>query len=680
MNVNGCTARTLVKGVLMAIMYVGGAQAGEPPMANRMISLEEMNISLMDQGWGVARAKRSMDGNPLRLKGKTYENGVGTHSRSEFIVDLKGAATRFQATVGVDDESRGRKGGTATFEVWVDGQRRCDSGVMRCGDAPRHVAADLHGARELRLVVTDANDWIEWDHADWADAVIELAPDAKARPEALQMGAEPPIPIARPKAIAEPAIHGPRVAGATPGRAFVFLVPATGQGPLEFSAEGLPSGLNLDPATGVISGAIAAPGESIVRLQVKGPKGTARRKLKIVAGQGKLALTPPMGWNSWNAYENSVDEGKVRAAAEALIRLGLAGHGYQYVNIDDGWAGGRGFPSGDEKGNLRPNGKFGSIKALADWLHGKGLRLGIYTSPGPKTCGGFTGAYGHEAQDARTFAEWGVDYLKYDWCSYEQIAKDHSLAERMAPYRKMGDALRACDRDIVYSICQYGAGEVWKWGPKVGGNLWRTTGDIFDSWGTLSMIAARHAGLESFVGPGRWNDPDMLVIGRVHLWTGSHPTRLTPNEQIYHVSMWAMLAAPLMIGCDLAVMDEFTLSLLTNDDVLDVDQDPLGRPARRISANAAFDANLTEVWVRPLWDGTMAVGLFNLNPRSRPVSVDWAAIGLKGEQPVRDLWERKDVGVTTKYQADVPGHGARLLKVGRPVFDDWPDNAMKLEK
>jgi len=522
------------------------------------------------------------------------------------------------------------------------------------------VAADLRGGSELRLIVTDGGDGIVWDHADWADAVIELLPGAAERPEAVHMGAEPPIAIARPAPPAEPAIHGPRVVGTTPGRPFVFLVPATGEGPLEFSAEGLPAGLGL--AGGVISGAVRAAGTSVATLRVKGPKGEARRKLKIVAGSGKLALTPPMGWNSWNAHENDVDEGKIRSAAESLVRLGLAAHGFQYVNIDDGWAGGR-----DDKGAVRPNGKFGSIKALADWLHARGLRLGIYTSPGRTTCGGFTGALGHEAQDARTFAEWGVDYLKYDWCSYESVAKDHSRPELAAPYEKMGRALAGVDRDIVYSLCQYGMGEVWTWAPKTGGNLWRTTGDIFDSWSSLSTIAAQNVGLESFAGPGRWNDPDMLVVGRIHLWGGPHATRLTPNEQIFHVSTWAMFAAPLMIGCDLGAVDDFTLALLTNDDVLEVDQDPLGKPARRVSS-----ADLAEVWARPLWNGTTAVGLFNLNPRSRRMSVQWAALGLKGEQPVRDLWEQKDIGPCGKYEVDVPGHGARLLKVGRPAQTDWP--------
>jgi len=484
------------------------------------------------------------------------------------------------------------------------------------------------------------------------------------------MGAEPPAPYAAATNAPEPGLHGPRIVGATPGRPFVFRIPATGRGPLTFAVDGLPAGLTLDAANGVISGVIGEAGESVARLTVRGPAGAATRGLKFVAGPDKLALTPPLGWNSWNAWWTSVDEVKVRRAAQALLDSGLAAHGFAFVNVDEGWQGGR-----DAQGALRTNGRFGSMSALAEWLHASGLRFGLYSSPGPRTCFGSVGSYGHEAQDARTFAAWGVDYLKYDWCGYEEVVPDHSEAERRKPYRKMADELRAVNRDIVFSICQYGEGDVWRWGAAAGGNLWRTTGDIYDSWGTLAMIAFPGDDRPRFAGPGHWNDPDMLAVGRLALGgKGLHVTRLTPNEQLLHLTMWSLQAAPLLIGCDLDALDAFTLALLTNDDVLDVDQDPLGVAATRVSAS---DDGL-EVWARPLWDGTLAVGLFNRQPAHRPVSVAWRVLHRASSEPVRDLWTRRDLGIVEQgFTADVPGHGARLIKVGKPDRTDWPELASR---
>ena len=227
------------------------------------------------------------------------------------------------------------------------------------------------------------------------------------------------------------------------------------------------------------------------------------------------------------------------------------------------------------QGVIQTNEKFPDMKALADYVHSKGLKLGIYSSPGPKTCAGFAASYQNEEQDASTYASWGIDYLKYDWCSYGGIAKDGSLAELQKPYRVMRDALDECGRDIVYSFCQYGMGDVWKWGAEVGGNCWRTTGDINDSWGSMSGIGFGQDGHEKYASPGHWNDPDMLVVGKVGWGPNLHPTGLTPNEQMTHISLWCLLSSPLLIGCDLSDMDQFTLDLLTNDEVLDVNQDPL---------------------------------------------------------------------------------------------------------
>jgi alpha-galactosidase len=467
--------------------------------------------------------------------------------------------------------------------------------------------------------------------------------------------AEPPPPIAS-QVSPRPAIHGPRIVGATPGRPFLFLIPATGEGPLTFSARPLPAGLRLDGKSGIVSGSLRKAGSTVVELTARGPRGSVRRALTIVGGPRKLALTPPMGWNSWNVWAGAVDAAKVRAAADWMVKSGLAAHGYQYVNIDDTWEAGR-----NAAGEIQTNEKFGDMRALADYVHSKGLKLGIYSSPGPRTCGGYAGSYGHELQDAETYARWGIDYLKYDWCSYGDIARGNSLEKLQKPYRVMRAALDSAPRDIFFSLCQYGMGRVWEWGAAVGGNCWRSTGDINDSWGSLQGIGFSQDGHERYAGPGHWNDPDMLVVGQLGWGPNIHPTHLKPNEQLTHITLWCLLSAPLLAGCDLAQLDPWTTSLLTNDEVLEVNQDPLGRPAGRRSQQG-----LLEVWARPLWDGTTAVGLFNRGPERAKVTATWADLGLHGRQPVRDLWQQKELGVRDgSFAAAVPAHGAVLLKIGR---------------
>lgn len=456
----------------------------------------------------------------------------------------------------------------------------------------------------------------------------------------------------------EPVIHAPRITGATPGRLFLFRIPATGERPLRFSAANLPDGLDLDANTGIITGALTTAGNKDVSITVEGPRGRATSTLTIVGAANSLALTPPMGWNSWNAWGTDVDDAKIRSAAEWMVRSGLADHGFQYINIDDSWAGER-----DVDGRIQPNEKFPDMKALADYLHGMGLKLGIYSSPGPKTCAGYEGSYQHEYQDARTFAEWGIDLIKYDWCWYFWIAKDMSIPELRRPYELMRQALDDCGRDIVYSICQYGMGQVWEWGAEVGGNYWRTTGDIRDTWSSMSRIGFGQAGRESHAGPGHWNDPDMLVVGLVGGWGGDqHPSRLTPNEQVTHMTLWSLLAAPLLIGCDLSQLDEFTRALLTNPEVLEVNQDPLGRQASRVVAKQC-----KEIWSRPLADGTIAVGLFNRGRTEATITVNWLDLGLTGPRQIRNLWTRRDEGTfADAYTASVPRHGAVMLRIGLP--------------
>jgi len=598
-------------------------------------------------------AGRSYLGGPLILRGQTYQHGIGSRAYSELTVDLKRAAARFVTMVGLDDSSSGF--GSVVLEVWLDHRKVLDTGVIRGEDIPRFVSVDLSGARYMTLVVTDAGDGSDDDFADLAGAMLILAPGARSRPEAAEAAVEPPLPIAS-RGSPKPGIHGPRIVGATPGRPFLFLVPATGQGPLEFSARNLPAGLAIDRKTGVIAGAPRQRGTTTVELEVRGPRGRAKRKLIIVGGEHKLALTPPMGWNSWNVWGPLVDDNKVRAAADWMVKSGLAAHGYQYINVDDAWSGDR-----DANGEITGNSRFPDMKALGDYVHSKGLKLGIYSSPGRTTCLGYTACYGHEEQDAKTFARWGVDYLKYDWCSYGQLIKDDDWPQVQKPYRVMRAALDKCGRDIVYSICQYGFNKVYVWGPEVGGNLWRTNTDLNDKWTMVAGIGFGHNGLAQWAGPGHWNDPDMMVVGKLGRRANPVPTALTPNEQITHVTLWSLLAAPMLLGCDLSQLDKFTLDLLTNDEVIEVDQDPLGRQARRRSRT-----DWTEVWSRPLWEGTLAVGLFNRGPIKTRVTARWSHLGISGRRAVRDLWQQKDLGTFDhSFSRIVPAHGAVLLKIGR---------------
>lgn len=649
---------TLCMMVFMLALGMPGRQSGTDEAMLHAVEapanglwLETLGLDTISQGYGEPQAGKSVDGHPLTLKGEVYPHGIGTHAAGSYTIRLKGAATRFLARVGVDDERA--TSGSVTFEVWVDDRKAADTGVMHGGDTPQTLSVDLTGAKKLMLVVGDAGDGIANDHADWAGALLLLKPDAAERPEAARVAVEPPRLIV-PPTLPEPRIHGPRVVGATPGRPFLFLIPATGEGPLTYGARHLPKGLALDPRTGLITGSLAQPGRTRVLLTAAGPHGRAFRGLTIVGGEHQLALTPPLGWNSWNVWATAVDTGKVKAAADAMVRSGLAAHGFQYVNVDDAWEGLR-----DEKGEVTTNDRFPDMKALADYVHGKGLKFGIYSSPGPKTCGGYTGSYQHEAQDAQTYAKWGVDYLKYDWCSYGDIARDGSLPELKKPYQVMRQALDGSGRDILFSLCQYGMGSVWEWGTEVGGNCWRTTGDINDSWNSLHGIYPSQNGHEKFAGPGHWNDPDMLVVGRVG-WGDPHPSHLLPNEQILHMSLWCLLSSPLLIGCDMEKLDPFTLALLSNDEALEINQDPLGRPARMLS-----EAEGREVWARPLFDHTVAVGLINSGIDPQIIAVRWADLGLRGAHRVRDLWLHQDLGRLPEGCAvAVPAHGAVLLKVG----------------
>jgi len=609
--------------------------------------LETVDLQYVEQGWGEPQANKSVDGHPLFIDGKRFEHGFGTHANSTLRLALGGKGEHFSATVGVDDEV-GQKG-SVIFKVVGDGRTLWESGLLRGGDPAKEVSVDLRGVQKLLLLVNDGGDDINYDHGDWADAKIVMT---DGKPETIAPVREPAV-VLTPKPSSRPGINGAKVFGVRPGSPFLFTIPATGKRPMTYRAGKLPAGLNLDPQTGQITGVLTDRGVYNVKLRAQNAFGKTERPLKIVCGDN-IALTPPLGWNSWNCFGCDVTEANVRSAADAMVASGLVNHGWTYINIDDCWEAGR-----DANGNILANEKFPDMKRLTDYVHAKGLKIGLYSSPGPKTCAGHEGSYKHEDLDARRYAEWGFDYLKYDWCSYGQLVPNPDHAGLLKPYQVMRAALNAVPRDIVFSLCQYGMGNVWEWGAQVGGNCWRTTGDITDTWSSMSQIGFGQAGHEPYVGPGHWNDPDMLVVGYVGWSANVRPTRLTPNEQYTHISLWCLLCSPLLIGCDMTKLDEFTLNLLTNDEVLDVSQDPLGRQASRIAKKDSI-----EVWAKDLQDGSKTVGLFNLGDEAAPIAVTCSELGLTGAQKVRDLWRQSDLGeFSNQFQATVPRHGVLLVKI-----------------
>ncbi len=651
--------RSLVRPLLaVAILFALGTSL----QADETVWLASLDLSKMSSGWGEAKADIGVEGYPMSIGGREFEHGVGTHAPSVMHIDLAGGSKRFTALVGVDDEVKGHIG-SVTFRIYGDGKKLFDSGVKKADEKATAVDVDLTGIKTMILAVGAAGDNISYDHGDWADAKFTVT---GRKPRAIDRPIEKPF-LLTPKPGPAPKINGPKVYGYRPGRPFLYRIPCTGDRPMTFAAENLPDSLQLDANTGIITGkAPSQRGEYEVTLQAKNTKGSDRRTLRIVVGD-TLALTPPMGWNSWYIHYLRVTEQDMRAAADVMISSGMADFGYQYVNIDDCWMKRKGDePYRDGNKAMLPNAKFPDIRGMVDHIHAKGLKAGLYTSPGPWTCAGYLGSHEHERIDAEKYAEWGFDFLKYDWCSYTSVATGEGQEKLTRPYKKMGDILRTLDRDIVLNLCQYGMGEVWKWGGATGGHCWRTTGDLgLQGGGALPgfyHIALSNARHDQYARPGQWNDPDYILIG----WVGDAritgkgvPTTLTPNEQYCYMSMWCLMAAPLIFSGDMTKLDEFTVNVLCNAEVIEVDQDPLGRQAKILRQS---DEEL--VLAKPMEDGSVAVGLLNLDETAREMSIDFADLKLEGKQRVRDLWRQRDIGQFEEtFRAKVPRHGVVMVRL-----------------
>jgi alpha-galactosidase len=478
--------------------------------------------------------------------------------------------------------------------------------------------------------------------------------------------------IRTPRAGAAPRLNGPEVFGVRPGHPLLYRIPATGERPMQFSVSNLPDGLRVDSTTGDLSGSLTKPGSYRLMLRAKNAKGTAQKPFRVVVGES-IALTPPMGWNSWNHYASRVTAGIVLANAKAVVDSGLINHGWTYMNIDDTWQGKRGGPFNAIQGNE----KFPDMKGLCDAVHALGLKIGIYSTPwttsyanhiggsaenpegaweaptvskrgiiNKKVLPWAIGKYSFATNDAAQWGAWGMDYLKYDW-------NPNELPETQQMY----GALRQSRRDIILSLSN---STPFTNAPALTqlANCWRTSGDIKANWQSMSGKGFGQDKWLPFAGPGHWNDPDMLEIGTRE----KNQPGLTPEEEYTHMTLWCLVSAPLLLGNDLSQLDEFTLNILSNDEVLAVNQDALGR-----QATIVVHEGQVRVLAKDLADGTKAVGLFNTGSAvACTVTVKWSDLKLSGKKMVRDLWRQKDLGrFNGQFSLPVAAHSAELVKIGR---------------
>ncbi len=676
--------KKIIAGVLSAAVTAA--------IASEKIILTQFDLTDRASEVGDVRVGRTFSGEmTMMVDGEGYWTGLmtclGMHANSHLTVELGEGAIKLETDCAVDDRTLD---GLAQFQILLDGKVVADSGLVTRHDKAKHFSVDLRGAKKLTFKALDGGDGNKGDHCNWVNIKIDYE-DGKYPPGDVRTVSPRQLGILTPKSGPAPRINGPKVFGVRPGNPVLYRLPVTGLRPMELSARNLPKGLTFDSTTQVLSGSVEKRGEYAIIFSAKNSKGEAERTLTLKVGDN-ICLTPALGWNSWNAFGNTITAEKVVASAEAMISSGLADHGWRYINIDDCWQ--NSCVKADDKcetedfkgparhadGTIATNRRFPDMKKMTERIHALGLKAGIYSSPGLLTCAGHAGSFGYEAKDAKTFAEWGFDFIKYDWCSYWEKQFGEGVWRMMPPYWLMGRALAEQKRDIVFSLCEYGLETPGLWGNIVYGHSWRTTGDVFDIWESVAGAIESQKRLFPYSRPGAFNDPDMLCVGPVR-FNDFKGSRLAPNEQYTHISLWALMASPLMIGCDMTKLDDFTLSLLTNDEVLDINQDSLG-----LGAGCVAEGDGWEIWARPLEDGSIAAGLYNKSLREQTIVMNMSELGMECKWRVRDVWRQADEGVFLgKYEHSVPGHATHLVKFTplacatlRDGMVDIRDNAWKL--
>ncbi|WP_316812376.1 NPCBM/NEW2 domain-containing protein [Pedobacter heparinus] len=639
--------------------------------------LDDLPIQSFSDGIRPVEVKANYGKDTMSVKGIKYLRGLGAQSISILKFDLSKQAIRFSTMAAVDDH--GNKDIALKFYVLGDGKILFESEEKRVGDEPLKIAIDLKGIKQLGLLITDKVGGVanKRTYANWINAKLEIM--------------EGHFPghvryadhkyLLTPPAKQSPKINSARVFGARPGNPVLYTIAASGKRPLQFWAVDLPKGLSVSASTGIITGVVKERGNYSILLKAKNKLGEAKQKLLLKIGD-TIALTPPLGWNGWNSWATEIDQEKVMASARAMVNKGLRDHGWNYVNIDDSWQGVRAVPDHA----LQPNEKFPDFKAMVDGIHALGLKAGLYSTPYVSSYAGYVGGssefpaggetherikvnrqpfmhigkYRFEETDARQMARWGFDFLKYDW------RIDVNSTERMA------DALKKSGRDVVFSLSNNSPFEKANDWMRLS-HMYRTGPDIKDSWNSLYATVFSLDKWATYTGPGHWSDPDMMIVGEVTIGHEMQPSHLTAEEQYSHVSIFSLLAAPMLIGCPIEKLDAFTLNLLTNDEVIAINQDPLGKAGRLLLKESGM-----EIWVKQLEEGAYGIGIFNTDgygttPRSyfrwgdekeKSYTLDFTKIGLKGKWQIRDVWRQQSLGqYNGVFRTTVPYHGVVMLKV-----------------